>query len=586
MSEGPKKVGDSPPPAMPPEVPAVLRPEEPGSKPAHGQERDEFISGAPPGAPQVQVVTPHHSLFPVKKGAPPISLTLDFTLSPRPVEDEIFRVVQAIVSQDHDLYPNGDARFMSTGAIYYNHRKYKVGALVFCLQTLIGWVRVARGATFQSSDISGAEIINEWKRKLGVVEAKEVAPAVIPISIDFELPEIPTEEQIFATVRAIVLQDKELYPEGDATRMSTGHKYFHDRRYQIGNHEVTLNTLCYWLRRARGMKGQDKTELKDTDIIRELRNRIGFKKEPEREIITIRLDFTLSETPAEAEVLNVVRAIVAQDKANYPDGDATPMTTGALYFKTRRYQVNGQTVCLDTLARWWRAARGLRGSDTKALRNGDIVAEWRKQIGFKESDRNVLPIHIDFILPNEPTGPQIIAVVGAIVDQDEEYYPGKDPTPMSCSAKYFSTRWYRIGELELTLYTLVGWYRRSKGFKVNEIEKLKSSAIIDEFKMALGFEVKKQTRVLSPIGLDFEIPRRPSEEHVFAIVSAIVSQDQEIYPDGNADLLSSEKASKKRYKAAKREFSLHTLCQWVRMARGLRADASELKSSAIINEWK
>src|SRR5262249_39719196 len=154
--------------------------------------------------------------------------------------------------------PEGDASVMSTDRKFFSNRHYQSGGRNFTLDTLAHWVRRNRG--LKGSDTKAlplSQILKEWKKELFGIEEKEVERSLIPLQLDFSISDFPTEEEVGRIVQAIVAQDQELYPEGDASVMKTGRKYGF-RRYQGGGHDFTLDTLAGWVLQARGLKARDR----------------------------------------------------------------------------------------------------------------------------------------------------------------------------------------------------------------------------------------------------------------------------------------------------------------------------------------
>ena len=203
-------------------------------------------------------------------------ISLNFAPSKNLTEEEIDKIVQAIVAQDGEYYPKGNVTQMSTSAKYLVDRRYRVGKWEFCLQTLLGRVRQARGLKIDDIKLLGnAVIVERWKRELFGVERVSNG---FPITLDFEPSENLTEEQIGKIVKAIVAQDGEYYPGGSVEPMSTGLKYFIDRRYRVGKWEFSLCTLAGRVRQARGLITIDSKSLSGATIIKEWKeNLFGLK---------------------------------------------------------------------------------------------------------------------------------------------------------------------------------------------------------------------------------------------------------------------------------------------------------------------
>lgn len=293
-----------------------------------------------------------------------------------------------------------------------------------------------------------------------------------------------TEELIDEIVRAIVGQDREFY-DGDASRISKGDDCFRNRRYRIGNRVVSLQTLAGWVRKARGYKVNERGELSDGLIVAGWKQLFGIKG---REgAIPITISFDLSRHTTLGQIDAIVQAIVAQDHKLYPKGNATSMSTSPRYLGNRWYRIGSRDVTLATLAGWVRVAQGMGVSNTRALPDSAIVADWRERLFGIERvaiERHAIQIEVDIKPSRHLTLEQIDAIIRAIVAQDHERYSGKIATPMSAGNRYFR-RWYRIGGRELTLQTLARWVRIKKGHRAHDIKNLPNSVIVNDWKRRL-----------------------------------------------------------------------------------------------------
>src|SRR4030095_5623907 len=185
----------------------------------------------------------------VKAKKPAFLLRLDFELSDQPTEKECDEVIRAIVEQDGEFYPKGDASGINT-AKKHLERRYRSNDREFTLETLTDWARRARKKTGGGKWVGYAEIHLEWKERLFGIRSERKPLEAFSLKLDFSLPEQPNEREIGEIVKAIVEQDRALYPNGDASEISTGKKFFH-KRYEIGGQDFTLATLAGWTRNAR-----------------------------------------------------------------------------------------------------------------------------------------------------------------------------------------------------------------------------------------------------------------------------------------------------------------------------------------------
>gem|GEM_PF-6535437 len=483
----------------------------------------------------------------------PLQLQGTFTLSEPPVESEIDAIVRAIVAQDAVWYPHGDATPMSTAAKYLHNRRYQIATNVlirgFSLQTLGNQVRRARGLGTGSRgqrSLHSSTIIEDWKVRLfGVVTEKKIHTAC-PLAGTFALSEPPLESEVEAVVRAIVAQDAALYPKGDATPMNAGPKYFSDSFYCIvtpaGSLEFPLGTLAAWVRRARGFKADDRRELSACMIISEWKSRLFGIMEvaPMRAVRPLMGTFAFSEPPLEPEVDAIVRAIVAQDSALYPNGAVAPMSTGRKYFRDSFYQITTSAgrldVSLGTLASWVRRARGLKTNSDgqRTLPSGTIIEDWKVRlfgVVIEKKVHTACPLAGTFVLSDPPLESEIDAIVRAIVAQDAALYPNGDATMMSVSDKCFENPRYQIttsvGRRELPLQTLAGWVRRARGLKCSDKRTLPASTIIAEWKFRL-FGIRTDAATLDPAAIEEWFAAQGLSDLVAALRSA---------PDALLDLL-------------------------------------------------
>src|SRR4030095_8771706 len=245
--------------------------------------------------------------------------------------------------------------------------------------------------------LSHKAIVDGWKRALGI-EIQEIPREALPIHLDFEVSRRSSSEEILKIVKAIVAQDTERYPNGDASGMATGPKYFRDQWYQIGDRPLTLQTLSRWERRAKGFKTGEKAKLGEKVIVDGWKRALGVEiQEIPREALPIHLDFQVSGAPRSEEILKIIQAIVAQDTERYPNGDASGMATSHKYFSDQWYQIGDRPpLPLSTLAGWERRARGLKTGDFKKLSDKAIIDGWKRALGAREITREALLIHLDF----------------------------------------------------------------------------------------------------------------------------------------------------------------------------------------------
>src|SRR5262249_55609703 len=156
--------------------------------------------------------------------------------------------VKAIVAQDQELYPQGDASVMTAGPKYFLFPQYKCGDREFTLNTLAIWVRRTRGLRRNNTKaLPNSQILERWKKDLFGIDQEPVEKNPIYLRLDFPISESPTEDEIGKIVKAIVAQDQDFYPEGDASAMSSGSKYLSRHRYRSGDREFMLGTLVGWV---------------------------------------------------------------------------------------------------------------------------------------------------------------------------------------------------------------------------------------------------------------------------------------------------------------------------------------------------
>ncbi|MDO8519023.1 MAG: hypothetical protein Q7T11_02540, partial [Deltaproteobacteria bacterium] len=403
-------------------------------------------------------------------------LTIDFILPEKPTAEQLLVVVRAIVMQDKETYPEGDATQMSTGEVF-RARWYCAGDRDFTLSTLAGWHRRAQG--LQSGDtkkLSNRVIVDGWREKIGF---KKIELTIISIDLDFVFPDHPTEAQVLAAVGAIIIQDSEAFPDENADLLSQ-RKFFRQRYYQLGTKILSLANLAAAYRKARGIRGR-RAALKLTfgSIIREWKEKLGVEIR-EKEFFTLSLGFPIPDVLNEFQIIEIIRAIVSQDQHTYPGGDASVLALTAK-FKSRRYRVGDRIFTLYLLLTATRKCQGYAPGDTAHLPDSAIIKIWKKVLGVSEEFEG-LPIHINFALDTNPTEIQIAGLLRAVIDQDQEFYPEKNPALMSTSPHRYAERKYRAGDSVFSLSTLARWTRTARGLKSYYLQSLPGAVIVREWK--------------------------------------------------------------------------------------------------------
>lgn len=514
---------------------------------------------------------------PVRRERQIIPITLDFTSSRPMSEADIRRIVQAIVEQDAEAYPQKDGSGISTAKF---QRRYQISGEELSLQTLVGRVRQARGlGAGEQKALPTSAILQDWRREIFGIEPVRRELPTIPIVLDFT-PENPMGERDVQTiVRAIVAQDQEMYPNGEGHRISTGAVRFSERRYQLGDKYVTLQSLTSLVRRARGLRPYDLKALPDLAILKEWKREL-FGWHGREGVVPINLDFTPSRRMTEIDISRIVQAIVAQDAETYPGGDSGSLSSASQLFRTRRYRIAGEELTLKNLANRIRQMNRAGNPEVHSV----IIERWKRELLGWQGREGGIPIRLDFTPGSPMPEAEIGRIVQAIVAQDSELYPDGDGRRLSTAAMRFLRR-YRIGEADLTLSILANRVRLARGLRAGDLRSLGNKAILEIWKEQFGWQAEQ---VGIPIQLDF-IPGKPmSESDVSRIVRAIVAQDTEAYPGGNGGLLRSSKSVfGRRYRVNEEELSLNTLSNRVRAARGLRAgDTRSLSHGDILEEWK
>jgi hypothetical protein len=488
-------------------------------------------------------------IFGIQKEISGLPLSTNLQLSKKPTEAEIDEIVKAIVETDEELYPNGDPLSMNSGDKYFR-KYYRIAHRNFTLSTLASWVRIARGVKSDDTEpLRDPKIIQEWQERIFGIKKDSSG---LPLRLDLKLSKRPQEPEIDEIVKAIIEQDKDLYPDGDASRMSTNEKVLY-RPYQIGDRRITLGTLAGWVRLARGMKSDDTDKIRDPEIIQEWQERIfGIRKEFTG--LDLQLAFELSEKPTETEIGEIIKAIVAQDKNLYPDGDPSPISTSPNYFRDPHYRLGNQEISLRKLATWVRAARGLDPRARKNPSDPEIVQEWNEKIFGIYKEFSGLTLRLNLTLSERPIEAEINEIVKAIVAQDKEVYPNGDASQMTAGEKYLRLR-YRIGDKEVHLGKLIDWVRIARGMRAKDSNILSALKVIQEWKEKLFGIIPARHP------LDLVLSENPNETAIVLIVRTIVSQDQELYPNGDASRMSiRNKYFRNRwYRVGGKEVNLDTL---------------------------
>ncbi len=191
-----------------------------------------------------------------------------------------------------------------------------------------------------------------------------------------------TEVEIDRVVKAIVAQDGEFYPKGNPSEMTISEGRFKNRWYRVNGEDLTLETLTYRVRKARGLKGNDTTSYSNSEILRDWKRRIfGIDTESQAEF-GISGEYPVADPQRwpEVRIDEVVKMIVAQDGKSYPAGSAASMSISNHFNENRWYRVDGEDLTLGILARRVRQARGLKAVDVKSLSDLKILREWKRRL--------------------------------------------------------------------------------------------------------------------------------------------------------------------------------------------------------------
>src|SRR4029450_13622478 len=135
------------------------------------------------------------------------------------------------------------------------HRIYSFEGRKLSLQSLAKFYRRAKALNQDGADkLSDQVVLSKWKAALGVPLKEKGEGKVIPLRLDFPLSFPATEAEIEKIVKAIVAQDAEHYPNGDASVLSASPKYLRQHYYRIEDQQVRLGTIINWFLRAKGME--------------------------------------------------------------------------------------------------------------------------------------------------------------------------------------------------------------------------------------------------------------------------------------------------------------------------------------------
>ncbi|MBF0493112.1 MAG: hypothetical protein HQM15_10075 [Deltaproteobacteria bacterium] len=215
------------------------------------------------------------STVPLGSRENPLPIRVEMEIPKKMGEEHINAIVRAIVAQDAELYPQASAAVMSTSPRYFQERWYRVGEEDLKLLTLAGRVRQARGfKAYDTKTLPPSSLVQEWKEKLFGISKSSRSQVVLAGDFQFQDPRKWTEAEIDRVVRAIVVQDAELYPQASAAAMSTSEKYFKDRWYRVGEEDLTLDTLVRRVRQARGFKAGDTKSLSASSLVQEWKERL------------------------------------------------------------------------------------------------------------------------------------------------------------------------------------------------------------------------------------------------------------------------------------------------------------------------
>jgi len=526
-----------------------------------------------------------------------ISGNFVFTDPKQWTQAEIDTVLRAIVAEDRDFYPKGSPLKMNAGRIVFAHRWYRVGGEEFTLNSLARRERQARGLRADDTkSLPGSQILKDWKRRIWGIEESSQADLEITGEFQFANPRRWTQAEIDTVLRAIVSQDRELYPEGSAMGMSTSEKFLIDRSYRVGLENLTLNTLASRERRSRGLSGKDTKSLPASQILQEWKRRIWGVDESSRVDLEITGEFQFANPKrwTQGEIDTVLRAIVSQDRELYPEGSGVWMNSGKRFSVDRRYRVGGEDLMLLTLIRRERSSRGLLAGDTKSLPDVEVLRAWKARIwGIETGEiaRDSVEIRCEFQFGDSKhwTQAEIDRVLRAIVDQDLETYPGGSAAGISKSERFFRNRWYRVNGENLTVKTLAGRERMARGLKSRDEKSLPGPQIWQEWKRRIwGIEESSQADLVIAGKFQFANPRVWTQSEIDTVLRAIVAQDRELYPEGSAVRMNTGASVRDRlYRLNDQELTIETLAARERRARGMRPDDRKaLPNAQIIREWK